>query len=120
VNFFIADDRYGFPGAKLEQFTNVVVQPRQGTESQQPLVLQSVSKPHLEAGHKYWFGVEPVDATTACIWYSSTLPLTNGFAYGIIRDDWAVVDRSLMSQAMPRISAVGSGVRNAAFSVTVQ
>ncbi len=120
LNFFIAEDHYGFPGAKLEQFTNVLAQPQGGAELHQPIVLQSVAKPHLQAGRKYWFGVEPVDTATACVWYSSTLPLTNGFAYAILRDKWCAVDRGLMAQGVPRISAVGTGVRNAAFSVAVK
>jgi hypothetical protein len=118
LNFFIAEDHYGFPGEKLEQFTNVAVQP--GAELQEAIVLKSVMKPRLHAGRKYWFGVEPVDTATACVWYSSTLPLTNGFAYAIMRDTWSVVDKRLMAQGQPKISAVRTGVHNAAFSVLVK
>jgi RNA polymerase sigma factor (sigma-70 family) len=118
LNFFVAEDNYGFPGEKLEQFTTVEVRP--GTELQQPMVLKSVVKPRLHAGRKYWFGVEPVDTATACIWYSSTLPLTNGFAYAIMRDTWSVVDKRLMAQGQPKVSAVRTGVHNPAFSVTVK
>jgi RNA polymerase sigma factor (sigma-70 family) len=118
LNFFIAEDNYGFPGQRLEQFANVRV--REEPELQEPIVLKSVLKPRLHAGHKYWFGVEPVDTATACVWYSSTLPLTNGFAYAITRDSWSVVDQRLMAQGQPKISAVRTGVRNAAFSVMVK
>jgi RNA polymerase sigma factor (sigma-70 family) len=119
LNFFIAEDHYGFPGEKLEQFTNVVVQ-QQEAELQEPIVLNSTVKPRLHAGHKYWFGIEPVDTETACVWYSSTLPLTNGFAYAVMRDTWSVVDKRLMAQGQPKISAVRTGVHNAAFSVMVK
>jgi RNA polymerase sigma factor (sigma-70 family) len=119
LNFFIAEDHYGFPGQKLEQFTNVPIQ-QQEAKLQEPIVLKSVVKPRLHAGQKYWFGVEPVDTATACVWYSSNLPLTNGFAYAIMRDIWSVVDRRLMAQGEPKISAVRTGIRNAAFSVTVK
>jgi RNA polymerase sigma factor (sigma-70 family) len=119
VNCFIAEDNYGFPGQKLEQFTNVAVQ-EQETELQQPIVLKSVVKPRLREGRKYWFGVEPVDTTTACVWYSSNLPLTNGFAYALARDTWSVVDKRLMAQGQPKVSGARTGVRNAAFSVTVK
>lgn len=118
LNFFIAEDHYGFPGEKLEQFANVPVQ--QGAELHEPIVLKSVVKPRLHAGRKYWFGVEPVDTATACVWYSSTLPLTNGFAYAIMHDTWSVVDTRLMAQGQPKISAVRTGVRNAAFSIMVK
>jgi hypothetical protein len=118
LNFFVAEDNYGFPGEKLEQFATVEVHP--GTESQKPIVLKSVVKPRLRAGKKYWFGVEPVDTATACVWYSSTLPLTNGFAYAVMRQQWSVVDNRLMAQGQPKISAVRTGVHNAAFSVMVK
>ena len=118
LNFFVAEDHYGFPGDKLEEFKNVPIQ--QGAEVQEPMVLKSVVKPRLHAGHKYWFGAEPVDMATACVWYSSTLPLTNGFAYKSMPGGWAVVDQRLMGQGQPKISAVRAGVRNAAFSVMVK
>jgi hypothetical protein len=118
LNFFIAEDHYGFPGEKLELFATVEVHP--GTDLQQPIVLKSVVKPRLQAGRKYWLAVEPVDTVTACVWYSSTLPLTNGFAYAIMRDQWSVVDKRLMAQGQPKISAVRTGVHNAAFSVMVK
>jgi len=118
LNFFIAEDHYGFPGEKLEKFATLEVHP--GTELREPIVLKSVVKPRLHAGRKYWLGVEPVDTATACVWYSSTLPLTNGFAYAIMRDQWSVVDKRLMAQGQPKVSAVRTGVHNAAFSVMVK
>jgi hypothetical protein len=119
VNCFIAEDNFGFPGQKLEQFTKVAVQ-EQEAELQQPIVLKSVLKPRLHQDRKYWFGIEPVDTATACVWYSSNLPLTNGFAYALARDSWSVVDKRLMAQGQPRVSGARTGVRNAAFSVMVK
>jgi RNA polymerase sigma factor, sigma-70 family len=118
LKFFVAEDHFGFPGEKLEQFATVEVHP--GAELKEPMVLKSVGKPRLHAGRKYWFGVEPVETATACVWYSSTLPQTNGFAYAIMRDTWSVVDKRLMAQGQPKVSAVRTGVRNAAFSVLVK
>jgi RNA polymerase sigma factor (sigma-70 family) len=118
LNFFVAEDHFGFPGEKLEQFATVEVHP--GTELRKPIVLKSVEKPRLRAGRKYWLGVEPVDTATECVWYSSTLPLTNGFAYAIMREQWSVVDKRLMAQGQPKISAVRTGLHNAAFRVMVK
>jgi RNA polymerase sigma factor (sigma-70 family) len=118
VNFFVAQDNYGFPGEKLEQFAEVLVESR--PEMKEQLVLNSVVQPRLQAGRKYWLCAEPADTNTASLWYASDQPLTNGFAYAVMRGTWAVVDRRLMAQGLPKVSGVRSGVRNAAFSINVR
>ena len=119
LNLFVAEDHYGFPGEKLEHFANVPIQER-SSQTNEPMVLRSVARPGLKAGRKYWLCAEPADTTTASVWYASELPLTNGFAYDMVPGGWAIVDRRLMAQGLPGISAVRSGVRNAAFRVTVK
>ena len=73
-NFYIAQDNgSGIPGAILESFTGVPT-------PNGILTIDSVAKPFLQSGQKYWLCDEPAYANTGTLWMLNTQGVANDFA----------------------------------------
>jgi len=79
-DFFIAEDNgFGTPGDILESFLNTA------NNNNGLLMLNSVAKPQLQAGMKYWLCDEPADSTTINGWFEGQ-SYSPGFAFE--RSEW--------------------------------
>jgi hypothetical protein len=76
VNFYVAADNGGTPGATLDSFLNVLAPaPVSGL-----VTMNSITQPLLQAGTTYWLYVEPAQTTTAVGWYVNDQGYANNYA----------------------------------------
>src|SRR5215472_6300456 len=76
VNFSVAADNGGTPGATLESFSNEQApSPASGV-----LTINSVTQPLLQAGATYWLVAEPAQSTTSVGWYANDQGFKNDYA----------------------------------------
>ena len=82
VNVFVARDVAGRVGKVLERFGDVLAPPMPpgGNDGERPtLILTSKLRPRLEAGSRYWLGVEPADPGTRTHWWPTWFPITDDY-----------------------------------------
>jgi hypothetical protein len=84
-NFFLAQDSGSSPGTVLESFLNTANNPN-GL-----LTLNSVARPMLQTGVKYWICDEPADTTTFNGWYENSQNYAPGFAFERSQWSWSFV-----------------------------
>jgi hypothetical protein len=76
VNFSVAADDGGTPGATLESFLNEQA-PSPGSGV---LTINSITQPLLQAGATYWLCAEPAQSTTAIGWFVTDQGFKNDYA----------------------------------------
>ncbi len=78
VNFSVAADSGGTPGATLESFMNVLAPP--SSSSSFLVTMNSITQPLLQAGSTYWLCAEPAEATTAIGWFVNNQGYANEYS----------------------------------------
>ena len=78
VNFHVAADNGGTPGAMLESFMNVVAPA--SSSSSFIVTMNSITQPLLHAGTTYWLYAEPAENTSAMGWFVNNQGYRNDYA----------------------------------------
>lgn len=89
LKFFIATDNNGRPGEVLETFPAVLA-PRIGDTNR--LILQSVARPQLLSGAKYWFCAEPSDTNAMALWFYNVAMPPKEYAAETAQESWDVIE----------------------------
>jgi hypothetical protein len=85
ANVWLLADSGGFPGSTLESWS-VTTMPS-FNQLNPPITLTSVSKPVLQAGQRYWLGVNAVQSTSQTLFYWNNSNTYSGTAaYNHFRD----------------------------------
>jgi hypothetical protein len=82
---FIAATKRNFPGATIESFTVTPAMTVSGSKAQ-PVILNSVAQPLLEAGEKYWVGVR---SDSGWLWHFNDQKIIQNAARETKRNRWA-------------------------------
>ena len=82
---FIAPNKRNFPGAAIESFTVTPDMAAPGSNAQ-PVILNSVRQPLLEAGEKYWVGVR---SDGGWVWHFNNQKIIQNSALEKKRNRWA-------------------------------
>lgn len=86
VNFHVAADNGGTPGAMLESFMNVVAPA--SSSSSFLVTMNSNTQPLLHAGTTYWLYAEPAENTTAMGWFVNNQGYRNDYAQESPPGEW--------------------------------
>jgi len=99
-NFYIAQDNgSGIPGSILESYTSVL-------NAAGLLTLNSIAKPLLQAGTKYWLCDEPTASNSYNGWYENNQGYANGFAFEGSQWGWSAVTPPAPSSGVFQVSVI--------------
>jgi hypothetical protein len=101
VNFYVAADNAGTPGATLDSFLNVLAPATSAL-----VTMNSIAQPLLQAGTTYWLYIEPAQSTTAIGWFANDQGYANRYAQEGPPGVWASAPTTIGSNGAFDISVV--------------